>query len=125
MAPLGGYDHPTDEIELNAGRPITRLRVANRGDRPVQIGSHFHFAEVNRALLFDRLCAYGLRLDIPAGTAVRFEPGETRTVDLVPLAGRRIVSGFNGLVASELDAPGARDRFAESLDAAGFDTGEP
>jgi urease subunit beta len=125
MAPIGGYEHPAEEIELNAGRPVTRLRVANRGDRPVQVGSHFHFAEANRALRFDRMCAYGLRLDVPAGTAVRFEPGETKSVDLVPLAGRRHVSGFNGLVAGALDAPGARERFARSLEAAGFDTGEP
>ena len=99
--------------------------MANRGDRPVQVGSHFHFAEANRALRFDRLRAYGLRLDIPAGTAVRFEPGETKTVDLVPLGGRRRVSGFNGLAAGELDATGARERFAQALADAGFDTGEP
>jgi urease beta subunit len=125
MAPLGGYDHPAEEIEINAGRPVTRLRVANRGDRPVQVGSHYHFAEANRALRFDRLAAYGLRLDVPAGTAVRFEPGETRTIALVPLGGLRRVSGFNGLVAGELDAPGARERFAEALARAGFDSGEP
>jgi urease subunit beta len=75
MPPLGGYDHPVDEIEINPGRPVTRLFVANRGDRPIQVGSHFHFAEANRALRFDRLRAYGQRLDVPAGTAVRFEPG--------------------------------------------------
>jgi urease beta subunit len=125
VTPLGGYDHPVDEIELNAGRPVTRLRVANRGDRPVQVGSHYHFAEANRALLFDRLRAFGQRLDVPSGTAVRFEPGETKTVDLVPLGGRRRVSGFNGLATGELDAPGARERFAGALVAAGFDTGEP
>jgi urease beta subunit len=125
MTPLGGYLHPVEEIELNPGRPVTRLLVANRGDRPVQVGSHFHFAEANRALRFDRLYAYGQRLDIPAGTAVRFEPGETKTVALVPLAGRRHVSGFNGLVMGDLDAPGARERFAEALEAAGFDSGEP
>src|SRR5437764_1128070 len=79
----------------------------------------------NRPLRFDRLRAFGQRLDVPAGTAVRFEPGETRTVDLVPLGGRRRVSGFNGLAAGELDAPGARERFAQALAAAGFDTGEP
>src|SRR5258706_9834898 len=111
MAPLGGYLHPAEEIELNPGRPVTRLLVANRGDRPVQVGSHFHFAEANRALRFDRLRAFGQRLDIPAGTAVRFEPGETKAVDLVPLGGARRVSGFNGLAACELDAPGGRERF--------------
>ena len=125
MGPIGGYDHPTDEIEINAGRPVTRLPVANRGDRPIQVGSHFHFAEANRALLFDRLRAFGQRLDVPAGTAVRFEPGETKPVDLVPLAGRRRVSGFNGLAVGELDAPGARERFAQALADAGFDTGNP
>jgi len=125
MGPIGGYDHPTDEIEINAGRPVTRLPVANRGDRPIQVGSHFHFAEANRALRFDRLRAFGQRLDVPAGTAVRFEPGETKPVDLVPLAGRRRVSGFNGLAVGELDAPGARERFAQALTDAGFDTGNP
>ena len=125
MGPIGGYDHPTDEIEINAGRPVTRLLVANRGDRPVQVGSHFHFAEANRALRFDRLRAFGQRLDVPTGTAVRFEPGETKPVDLVPLAGRRRVSGFNGLAVGELDAPGARERFAQALADAGFDTGNP
>jgi urease beta subunit len=125
MAPLGGYDHPADEIEINAGRPVTRLQVANRGDRPVQVGSHFHFAEANRALRFDRLRAFGQRLDVPAGTAVRFEPGETKPVHLVPLAGRRRVSGFNQLATGELDAPGARERFERALADAGFDTGEP
>jgi urease beta subunit len=125
MAPIGGYQHPTDEIEINAGRPVTRLQVANRGDRPVQVGSHYHFAEANRALRFDRLRAFGQRLDIPAGTAVRFEPGETKAVDLVPLGGARRVSGFNGLATGELDAPGARGRFADALGAAGIDSGDP
>ena len=125
MSPIGGYLHPTAEIEINPGRPATRLRVANRGDRPVQVGSHYHFAEANRTLLFDRPRAYGLRLDVPAGTAVRFEPGETREVTLVPFAGRRRLSGFNGLAGAGLDEPGARERFAEALAAAGFDHGEP
>ena len=125
MGPIGGYEHPTGDIEINPGRPVTRVRVANRGDRPVQVGSHFHFAEANRALRFDRLLAFGQRLDVPAGTAVRFEPGETKQVDLVPLAGRRRVSGFNGLAAGELDALGARERFLRALAEAGFDTCEP
>jgi urease beta subunit len=125
MAPIGGYQHPTDEIEINEGRPVTRLQVANRGDRPVQVGSHYHFAEANRALRFDRLRAFGQRLDIPAGTAVRFEPGETKAVDLVPLGGARRVSGFNGLATGELDAPGARERFTDALISAGIDSGEP
>ncbi len=90
-------------IELNAGRPGTTLSVANRGDRPVQVGSHFHFHEANGALEFDREAARGLRLDIPAGTAIRFEPGDQRDVDLVPYVGDRRVFGFNGLVNGPLD----------------------
>jgi urease beta subunit len=125
MNPLGGYIHPTDEIEINAGRPVTVLRVANLGDRPVQIGSHHHFAESNRALRFDRLAAFGQRLDIPAGTAARFEPGEAREVRLVPFGGRRWMVAFNGLVDGGLDEPGARDRFAAALKARGFDPGDP
>ncbi|MDH4405114.1 MAG: urease subunit beta [Cyanobium sp. D14.bin.5] len=91
------------EIVLNAGRPVTTLLVANSGDRPVQVGSHFHFHEANSALQFDRDAARGLRLDIPAGTAIRFEPGDSREVQLVPFAGERRVFGFNGLVNGPLD----------------------
>ena len=91
------------EIVLNAGRPVTTLLVANSGDRPVQVGSHFHFFESNSALKFDRDAARGLRLDIPAGTAIRFEPGDSREVQLVPFAGERRVFGFNGLVNGPLD----------------------
>ncbi|MEO1002169.1 MAG: urease subunit beta [Cyanobacteria bacterium J06638_7] len=91
------------EIELNAGRPVTVVQVANTGDRPVQVGSHFHFHEANSALEFDREAARGLRLDIPAGTAIRFEPGDSRTVNLVPFAGDRRVVGFNGLINGPLD----------------------
>ena len=90
------------EIELNAGRQTIRLSVANTGDRPVQVGSHYHFAETNVALDFDRAAAHGYRLNIPAGTAVRFEPGQTRSVQLVALAGARRVYGFNGLVMGKL-----------------------
>ena len=90
-------------VELNAGRPTCRLRVANRGDRPIQVGSHYHFAETNAALAFDRAAARGHRLNIAAGTAVRFEPGQTRTVELVALAGDRIVHGFTGAVMGPLD----------------------
>ena len=86
---------PADgEIELNAGQPATTLRVANTGDRPIQVGSHYHFAETNPALRFDRAAARGQRLDIAAGTAVRFEPGQAREVTLVPLLGSRTVYGF-------------------------------
>jgi urease subunit beta len=84
------------EIELNAGQPVTEIEVANTGDRPIQVGSHYHFAETNPALAFDRAAARGQRLDIPAGTAVRFEPGQSRLVRLVPLRGGRIVHGFRG-----------------------------
>lgn len=90
------------EIELNAGRETIRLVVANTGDRPIQVGSHYHFAETNAALAFDRAAARGFRLDIAAGTAVRFEPGQTRSVQLVALAGERRVYGFNGLVMGVL-----------------------
>jgi len=110
--PIGGYVHPAGDIELNAGRPVTRIPVVNTGDRPIQVGSHYHFAEANRALRFDRLVAYGQRLDIPAGTAVRFEPGDTRGVDLVPFVGRRFVTGGHGLAGGALDRPGGREAFA-------------
>jgi urease subunit beta len=90
------------EIELNAGRPTVTLTVANTGDRPVQVGSHYHFFETNAALAFDREQARGMRLDIPAGTAVRFEPGQSREVTLVPLAGARKVYGFNQKVMGAL-----------------------
>ena len=90
------------EIELNAGRKTKTIRVANTGDRPVQIGSHFHFFEVNSALSFDRQEAYGMRLNIMAGTAIRFEPGQERTIELVDLAGSRIVYGFNQKVMGSL-----------------------
>jgi urease beta subunit len=125
MSPLGGYIHPTTEIEINAGRAVTTLRVTNLGDRPVQVGSHHHFAESNRALRFDRMAAYGQRLDIPAGTAARFEPGESREVKLVPFAGRRWIVAFQGFVGGSLDAPGAKDNFAARLKEAAFDLGTP
>ena len=99
----GEYLLADDPIELNAGRPTVRLEVSNRGDRPVQVGSHFHFFEVNRALAFDRQTAYGMRLNIPAGTAVRFEPGDTKAVELVAIGGTREVHGLNGLVNGPLD----------------------
>ena len=90
------------DIELNVGRPTLSITVANTGDRPVQVGSHFHFFEVNKALLFDREKTRGFRLNIAAGTAVRFEPGQERTVELVELAGDRLVYGFNGKVMGRL-----------------------
>lgn len=93
-------------VELNAGRRTLELEVTNTGDRPIQVGSHYHFVETNRALRFDRRASLGLRLDIPAGTAVRFEPGETRTVRLVEIAGAKIVLGGNALVDGPVDANG-------------------
>jgi urease beta subunit len=105
----GEYLLEAEPIEINAGRPTARIAVVNRGDRPIQVGSHCHFFEVNRALDFDRASAYGMRLDIAAGTAVRFEPGDSREVDLVAIGGTREVVGINGLVNGPLDTPGHRD----------------
>ncbi len=96
-------------ISLNTGRETVTITVANRGDRPVQVGSHFHFFEVNPALAFERWQAYGMRLNIAAGTAVRFEPGQQRTVELVKLGGDRVVHGFNGAVNGKLDKPSAQE----------------
>jgi urease subunit beta len=96
--PVGGYILAAAPVEINVGRPRVKLRVRNTGDRPVQVASHFHFFEVNRALEFDRERAFGHRLDIPAGTAVRFEPGDEKEATLVPFGGKRRVHGFNNLV---------------------------
>ncbi len=91
------------EIELNAGRETIQIQVANTGDRPIQVGSHFHFYEVNQALQFEREPTKGMRLNIPAGTAVRFEPGDEKEVELVAIAGRREIYGFNALIEGKLD----------------------
>ncbi|WP_019007047.1 urease subunit beta [Cohnella laeviribosi] len=99
----GEYRTKEGTIAINEGRRQIRLLVTNRGDRPVQVGSHFHFFETNRALAFDRAAAYGMRLDIPAGTAVRFEPGEEKPVVLTDFGGNRRVYGFAGLVSGPLD----------------------
>jgi len=99
----GEYFIDDGEIELNAGRATVTVAVANSGDRPIQVGSHYHFYETNEALLFDRPAARGFRLNIPAGTAVRFEPGQSRTVELVAFAGARRVYGFLGRVMGPLD----------------------
>jgi urease subunit beta len=99
----GEYFLLPEPIDINAGRPTVRLAVANRGDRPIQVGSHCHFFEVNRALAFNRQRAYGMRLNIAAGTAVRFEPGDEREVELVAIGGLRHVSGLNALVNGPLD----------------------
>ena len=126
-------DHTSDEelvpgellvaqrpVLINAGRETIELAVSNTGDRPIQIGSHYHFFEANRALRFDRAAAYGRRLDIASGAAVRFEPGETRPVRLVALAGAREVWGCNGLVQGGLDLPGMRETALARLREAGF-----
>jgi urease beta subunit len=101
----GEIETMAGEIELCAGRPTIRLRVANTGDRPIQVGSHYHFFETNAALSFDRKSAYGFRLAIAAGTAVRFEPGQHREVELVAFEGRREVFGFQGKVQGPLGKP--------------------
>ncbi len=111
-----------DPILANADRPTIVLQVTNRGDRPIQVGSHFHFFEVNPALDFDRAQAYGMRLNIPAGTAVRFEPGMSKTVTLVALAGRRRIFGLNQLVEGNLDDPTVREAALAKL--ANFLSGE-
>ncbi len=100
---IPGEVMPADgTLELNAGRPTVTLSVANSGDRPVQVGSHYHFYETNEALVFDREQALGFRLDIPAGTAIRFEPGQSRQVQLVAYAGVRVIRGFNARVQGSL-----------------------
>jgi urease beta subunit len=112
----GEYLFDGPPLELNAERPTVTLQVNNTGDRPVQVGSHFHFFEVNRALVFDRPATYGMRLDLAAGTAVRFEPGEVKSVTLIPLAGSREVYGGSGLVMGKLDDPATRARSLERLE---------
>lgn len=110
----------TGPISINTDRATTSVTVENTGDRPVQVGSHFHFFEVNPALQFDRREAYGYRLDIPAGTAVRFEPGCAEDVDLVAIGGRRIVRGMAGLVNGPLDDETVREQAFERARAAGY-----
>ena len=125
QGPIGAVSGPDGHIEINAGRATVTLRVTNHGDRPIQIGSHYHFIETNRALEFDRRAAYGMRLDIPAGTAVRFEPGETRTVSLVAIAGAQVIRGGNALADGPVSDEG-RERAAAAAQSAGFaDRREP
>src|ERR1700732_1818402 len=111
----GEYFLAADSIELNAGRTTVRIEMSNPGDRPVQIGSHCHFFEVNRCLAFDRAAAYGMRLNIAAGTAVRFEPGDTREGEVVALGGRRHLVGLNGLVNGPLDDEATRARALDAV----------
>ena len=99
----GEYFLEPDDIIANEGRKVITLAVANTGDRPVQVGSHFHFYEVNRALSFDRQAAYGMRLNIPSGVTVRFEPGDEKTVELTEIGGERVVFGLNNLTDGALD----------------------
>src|SRR5262249_42954947 len=112
----GEYLLASEPIDINAGRPTRRIEVANTGDRPVQVGSHFHFLEVNRYLVFDRVAAYGMRLNIASGTAVRFEPGDTRAVELVAIGGIREVIGLNRIVDGALDAESVREAAGRALD---------
>lgn len=107
-------------VELNAGRETATVTVENTGDRPVQVGSHYHFFETNPALAFDRKTAYGMRLNIPAGTAVRFEPGAERDVELVAIGGDRIVHGMDGLVNGDLDDEAVRERAMDRAAEAGY-----
>ena len=111
----GEYFLADEDIELNRDRATCRLEVTNRGDRPVQVGSHCHFFEVNRCLAFDRTVAYGMRLNIAAGTAVRFEPGDTREVELVAIGGTREIYGLNGLVNGPLDDESIRTRALDAV----------
>lgn len=117
VRPIGGYALAKDAIEINVGRPRVTLRARNTGDRPIQIGSHFHFFEVNRYLEFDRAQAFGMRLDIPANTAVRFEPGDEKEVTLVTLGGKRFANGFNNLV-NGWTGDGPHPDYRPNLDAA-------
>src|SRR4029079_9108230 len=111
----GEYLLAAEPIELNAGRATRTITVSNRGDRPVQVGSHCHFFEANRFLAFDRAAAYGMRLNIAAGTAVRFEPGDTREVELVALGGTREVYGLHSLVNGALDDEAVRTRALDAV----------
>jgi urease beta subunit len=121
----GEYLFDGADIELNASRQTATLPVNNTGDRPIQVGSHFHFFEVNKALVFDRAAAYGMRLDLPSGTGIRFEPGEVKTVQLVALGGERRVYGGNALVMGELDDSSTRKKAMHRLRAAGFGNTTP
>jgi urease subunit beta len=115
--PVGGYELAADPLEINRGRPTTTIKVRNTGDRPIQVGSHFHFFEVNRALEFDRAAAFGKRLDIIAATAIRFEPGDEKEVTLVPFGGKQRVFGFSNLVDNHA-GPGPTPDYQPSFTAA-------
>jgi urease beta subunit len=117
-------DSEAGPIEANKGRKVSRVVVRNTGDRPIQVGSHYHFFETNASLAFRRSLAYGMRLNIASGTAVRFEPGEEKEVELTEFGGLRIVHGFNGLVEGALGEEGLRAKSLERARAAGFSSGE-
>ena len=117
---VGRLELKDDEIEINAGRRTVELTVENRGDRPIQIGSHFHFFEVNSALAFDRPRAFGMHLDIPSGTAARFEPGEERKVVLTEYAGKRAVYGFNGLTNGSVRSDAVKAAVIRRAEVEGF-----
>ena len=112
----GEYKLNEGDIEINKGRKRCKVIVVNEGDRPVQVGSHFHFFEVNKALVFDRASAFGMRLHIPAGTAVRFEPGEEKPVELVQIGGKKRVFGFNGLTSGPVDPPISPEELNRRID---------
>jgi urease subunit beta len=116
--PVGGYVCRKEPVPFHEKLPVTALKVRNTGDRPVQVGSHFHFFEVNRALEFDRTAAFGQHLNIPASTALRFEPGDEREVNLVPYLGKRAVYGFNNLVDGPTAGKAAEPRKAKAIAAA-------
>ena len=119
------YHHKEEDIEINAGRESVTLLVSNTGDRAVQVGSHFHFFETNKALLFERELAYGMHLDLPAGTGIRFEAGDTREVTLTAFAGNRRVIGFNNLVDGGLDSAATKIRAMARMNELGFQNGKP
>ena len=118
--PVGGVVFADAPVSFNEGRPVVKIKVRNTGDRPIQVGSHFHFFEVNRALEFDRAAAYGMRLNIASTTAVRFEPGDEKAVELVPFGGLRSVYGFNDLVDSWTGDVHTRAINIAKADALGF-----
>ena len=119
----GACEAAEGELELNEGRESVSLEVSNLGDRPVQVGSHYHFVETNKELSFDRAAAYGMRLDVPAGTAVRFEPGDTKTVDLVAIGGKRVIRGGNNLADGAVSDEG-RDETLKRIADRGFSSQE-
>lgn len=118
--PSEHYILADEPVEINAGRPTCTISVWNTGDRAIQVGSHFHFFEVNPALRFDREAAFGMRLDVPSGTAVRFEPGDRRDVPLVSIGGTRRVRGLNGLTNGSLDSPTVRAQALDLISRRGF-----